>query len=195
MGKSIDSTSQLIDRMDGLAERRQRVTLRDLYELVGPRSFGPWMLLAGLIVVAPVVGDIPGVPTATGILVGLVAGQMLFGRSQFWLPNWMLKRSVTSGKLRKALSWLRKPGKWADSVVHPRLTSLVSATGARVVAGMCLGIALMMPFMEVVPFSANLAGLALVAFGLALVAHDGVVGIIAGVSTLATMFLVIRGLL
>lgn len=195
MGKSIDSTSQLIDRMDGLAERRKRVTLRDLYELVGPRSFGPWMLLAGLIVVAPVVGDIPGVPTATGILVGLVAGQMLFGRSQFWLPDWMLKRSVPSGKLRKALSWLRKPAQWADSVVNPRLTYLVSATGARVVAGLCLGIALMLPFMEVVPFSANLAGLALVAFGLALVAHDGVVGIIAGVSTVATMFVVIRGLL
>ncbi len=195
MAKAIDSTSQLIERMDGLAQRRQKVTLRALYELVGPRSFGPWMLLAGLIVVAPVVGDIPGVPTSTGILILLVAGQMLIGRSEFWLPNWMLKRSVASGKLRKALSWLRKPAKWADSVVHPRLTYLVSAGGARVVAALCVLIALMLPFMEVVPFSANLAGLALVAFGLSLVAHDGVVAIVAGISTLATAFVVVKGLL
>jgi hypothetical protein len=35
------------------------------------------------------------------------------------------------------------------------------------------------PVMEFVPFSANLAGAALTAFGLALVAHDGVFGLIA----------------
>ena len=48
-----------------------------------------------------------------------------------------------------------------------------------------------MPFMEVVPFSANLAGAALAAFGLALVARDGLLALIAFLITAATAGLLI----
>ena len=39
-------------------------------------------------------------------------------------------------------------------------------------------VALAMLGMEVVPFSANLAGIALTAFGLAVVAHDGLLALV-----------------
>jgi hypothetical protein len=52
-----------------------------------------------------------------------------------------------------------------------------------------------MPVMEVVPFSANAAGIALAAFGLALIAHDGVLALIAFVFTVITAGLMIYSLL
>lgn len=40
---------------------------------VGRKSFGPLLLLAGLNMTAPVIGDIPGVPVILGVFVLLVA--------------------------------------------------------------------------------------------------------------------------
>jgi hypothetical protein len=50
----------------------------------------------------------------------------------------------------------------------------------------CIAIALTMPPLEILPFVASLSGAALTAFGLSLVAGDGLLGLIAWVFTLAT---------
>lgn len=76
-----------------------------------------------------------------------------------------------------------------DKWTRRRLTLLVEGKGRLLIALVCIGISLMMPIMEIVPFSANGAGLALSAFGLALISRDGalalaalvVVGLLAGV--------------
>jgi hypothetical protein len=47
------------------------------------------------------------------------------------------------------------------------------------IASLCLLMSLAIPMMEFVPFSATGAGFALVAFGLALVACDGLIELIA----------------
>jgi hypothetical protein len=56
-----------------------------------------------------------------------------------------------------------------------RLPWLTGYIGIRVTALICLLIALAMPPMEFIPFSANGAGLALALLGLGLVARDGLV--------------------
>ena len=52
-----------------------------------------------------------------------------------------------------------------------------------------------MPPMEFVPFSANAAGAVLLAFGLALIARDGVFALVAYVITALTLAWVVQGLL
>lgn len=52
---------------------------------------------------APIIGDIPGVPTLMAIIVLLVAGHLLIGRHQLWL----LERPVARGKGGKAVLWMR----------------------------------------------------------------------------------------
>lgn len=155
------------------------VTLDEILEAVGRRSFGPLLLLAGLVVLAPLVGDIPTVPTIMALLVLLVAVQLLLRRNEFWLPGWLLRRSVERGKIRKAVGWLRRPARWVDRILRPRLKALTGDAGAVGVALACILIALAMPPMEFIPFSANIAGVALAAFGLALVTRDGVVALVA----------------
>jgi hypothetical protein len=56
-------------------------------------------------------------------------------------------------------------------------------------------IALAMPMMEIVPLTANGAGVAIAAFGLALMARDGLIAVIAFAATALTFGGVVYGLL
>ncbi len=182
---------QLIQRMGDASQKDGRVSLEAILKVVGRRAFGPFLLLAGLVTLAPVVGDIPGVPTMMGLLVLLVAGQLLLRREYVWLPKWLLKRSVENEKYLKALEWLKKPARWIDRLLRPRLTYFTQAVGIYVTALLCTVIASAMPAMELVPFSANLAGGALTLFGLALIAHDGLLAALGFASTATIVGLVI----
>lgn len=190
-----ETLGDLLDRIDEAAPDEERVSLDAVVESVGRRSFGPLLLLAGLVTLAPLVGDIPGVPTIMAILVLLTAGQLLLQRDHFWLPRWMLDRSVERSKLERAVDWLRRPVGFMDRWLRPRLQRLVEGIGLRVVALVCVAIAAAMPVMEVVPFSANGAGLALTAFGLALVTRDGLLALLAFLVTGGTLALVALQLL
>jgi hypothetical protein len=70
----------------------------------------------------------------------------------------------------------------------------VNGTAKYVIAIVCIFIALMLPFMEVVPFSANAGGLAIVAFGLALIASDGLLSLFSFILTGLTAWLIIANL-
>ncbi|UYG00417.1 MULTISPECIES: exopolysaccharide biosynthesis protein [unclassified Halomonas] len=169
------SLTELLDALDQMENEKTRVSVEDIVDAVGRRSFGPMLLVAGLIVLAPVVGDIPGVPTLMAALVLLTSSQLLFGRRFFWLPRWLLNRSVSRKGFDKALRWMRKPGRWVDGLMGVRLAWMSGYLGMRATALACALIALAMPPMEFVPFSANGAGLALTLYGLGLVARDGLV--------------------
>ncbi|MCK0746027.1 exopolysaccharide biosynthesis protein [Chromohalobacter nigrandesensis] len=178
----------LLERI-GQVHRRddERVQLGDMLTAVGQGSFGTLLLVPGVITLLPLVGDIPGVPTLMAILVLLVAGQLLIGRRTFWLPRWLLKRSVSRAKLDKAVAWMRKPARAIDRLLKPRLVWLTQRAGTYLVALFCFFIALAMPLMEVVPFSANGAGLALMMFGLSLMANDGLWALLALILTGGTV--------
>jgi hypothetical protein len=192
--QKLTNLEQLLDQINKAANDGERVSLDAILQKVGRRSFGPVLLLASLVMLAPIIGDIPGVPTIMGVLVVLTAGQLLFRREGFWLPRWLLKRSVAQDKLCKALGWLRSPAKYIDRLVRPRLTMFVQGAGMYVIAIVCIVIAAATPAMEMVPFSANGAGAALTAFGLALIAHDGLLALLAFVFTTVTLGVVVYSL-
>lgn len=168
------SLQELLKRIEQAAEpEQQRVPLGTITERIGHRSFGALLLLAGLITLAPFVGDIPGIPTLMGVLVILVSGQMLLGREAIWLPDWLMRRSVSADRVRKASDWARKPARIIDRLLRPRLGLLLRGPGRWIAATACLLVGLALPPMELIPFSANLGGAALTGLGLALTADDG----------------------
>ncbi len=195
MSGRASSIEQLLDQIDEVRENESSISLDEVLDAIGRRSFGPLLIVAGLIVLAPILGDIPGMATVMGIFVALVAGQIVFGRDHIWLPQWMLDRSIKTAKLDKPLRWLRKPARWADGLTQTRLRALTSGVAVRVVAGVCLLLAFIMPLMEVVPFSANAGGLVLMLFGLALIAGDGLMALIGSVFTVVTVGLIAWSLL
>ncbi|MFO7554984.1 MAG: exopolysaccharide biosynthesis protein [Desulfobacterales bacterium] len=195
MGQEINNLEQLLDQIYRAAKNREEVSLGAVIQEIGSRSFGPLLLTAGLITLTPVIGDIPGVPTIMGILILLSSGQLLFRRKHFWMPSWLLERSVAQNKLTASLKRLRPAGRFVDRFLRPRLTALTRGTGIYFIAASCVGIAAAMPVMEVVPFSANIAGIALTAFGLSLITHDGLLALLAFLFTFITFGIVIYNLI
>ena len=172
------SLQELLGHISRTAHHRKRVSLNLILRAVGRRSFAPLLLLVGITLFSPLSG-VPGVPTLMAILILLTTMQLLLRRQHFWLPQWLLRRSISKKKLQRALQWLQKPSQVIDRWLHPRLVFLVRRTGTFFIALICTAIALALPIMEFVPFSATIAGAALTAFGLALIAHDGLLAILA----------------
>ena len=157
---------------------------------IGSRSFGPLLLLVGIVLVSPLSG-IPGMATSMAALLLLIAVQMLFRREYFWLPRWLLARSIARTKFCKAIEWLQAPARSIDHWLHPRLLFFVDGFSKYMVAIFCILIAAGMPIMELVPFSATTAGVAVATFGLSLISHDGLLALLAFLSTALTLGLVI----
>lgn len=192
-GKAKDLTGVLdaIEQSEGV----RRVKVEAVMDAIGRRAFGPLLVLAALVVLAPGVGDIPGIPTTVALFTLLVTVQIVIGREELWLPRWLLARSVSRSKLTKAVRWLRKPAGWVDKLLRPRLGVLVRGTGSRILAAIALGFAMVMPMTEVVPFSANLAGVILLSFGLAVIAEDGVMALVGIAATAGALTFLATALL
>lgn len=177
----LTNVEDLLDRLGEAAADRERVSVEVVVEAIGRRSFAPTLLVTGLIMLAPGPADLPGVPVILGLLVILTAGQLIVGRHHFWLPRWMLSRNIASETLQRVINWLRRPARHVDRLLRRRLVFL---THDWAVALPCIGVALLTPVLEFIPFSANVAGAALTAFGLSLLAHDGLLALLAFTATL-----------
>ena len=189
--KSLD---ELLDRLEEPVVHEGHTNVRTLMETVGQPSFGPVLAVIGLAGVTPISG-IPTVPTLLAVCAILVAIQLVFGRKHFWLPRFMLDRQVTRGRLRASTRLARKPARVVDRVIKPRLTFLTGGLANRLVALVVVLIACAVPPLELVPFAAALPSLAILAFGLGLIARDGLLVTIALLISGTSLFLVGQKLL
>ena len=192
--KDPGNLQELLERIHSHSESRAQVSVHDILLAVGERSFGPVVLVAGLIIVAPLIGDIPGVPTLMALLVLLTLGQRLFQRHTIWLPGKLSRRSLSRDKLLRGLRWARRPAAFVDRWTRPRLPWLVSGVGQYLMAIVCMAVALATPLMELIPFSATGGGLALAAFGLSIVAKDGLLALVALAVTGGTGWFILANL-
>ncbi|MGA0604541.1 exopolysaccharide biosynthesis protein [Phenylobacterium sp. VNQ135] len=184
----------LLDDLNEVARRAgPKVSVEEIYCAVGERSFGPLLLLAGLLGMTPV-SAIPGAPTALAIMTLLIAGQLLFGRKTLWLPRRLLRLSVPAGKLQSTVKVARRPARVVDRIVRPRLAFLTGGLADRIVAAACMVVALAVPPLELLPFVAFVPATAIAAFGLGLVARDGLLILVAFMASAGTLLLIARQL-
>lgn len=189
----VKNLEELLDQLERAAGTDySRITVEEIISAVGTRSFAPLLLLVGVLIASPLSG-IPLFPTLSAIIVALVSAQMLAGRKHFWLPPWLLHRTVPRERMRAATRWLRPTARFIDRLLKPRLALLVTGPATVVIAIFCLIIATGMPLLELVPFSSSLAGTALGVFGLSLVSRDGLLALIAYITAAATLWLAIYG--
>lgn len=156
----------------------KEISVRDLRDIVGTRSFAPFLLMVSLIGFTPI-GGIPGVPTILATIVVLAASQLILGFNSLWLPTFVLDRMIDGQKLEKSAKSLRPFARMIDKVIRPRLTVLTNRPFLYVAALLCILIAVTVPPLELVPFVDLPLWAALVAFSLALAAHDGLLMIFA----------------
>ena len=155
-----------------------KVSVDEIVETFGQRSFGPLLLLCGLLGMTPV-SAIPTAPTILAVITILIAGQMVFGRKTVWIPRFIGKLAVKAERVTKAVKVSRKPVHVVDRVVCPRLLVLTTPLADRLVAAACVLVALCVPPLELLPFAAFVPALAIFTFGVGLVGRDGLVVLIA----------------
>jgi hypothetical protein len=153
------------------------------------RAFGVLFLLFGIPNCLPMP---PGIPVVCGIIVALIAAQMVIGRDQLWLPSFLASKSFKRKDLKRIVErsapWIRR----LERIAKPRLHIFADARSRRIigVVGVILGLALVLP----IPIIGNIPlGIPICILGLGLVERDGAI-ILAGYAATALGLAITAGL-
>ncbi len=167
----------ILDDIENLAEDKGKVDVKSLLESFEARSFGPVLVLLGVLSMSPL-GAIPGVPILFAAMVILWAGQILIGRSHPWTPEFLHSIEISEDQLGTFRDKAEPATEFVDSWVKPRLTWAVGDVSEYLIAGLSIALALLMIPLELVPFAVAIPAGALVLLGLALTAKDGILTMI-----------------
>lgn len=170
--------SNLEDVLDEIATKcdhddtPESLTLDEILDSVGRRSYGPLLLVIGLFTISPAT-VIPGMTWFAAGLTLLVAGQMAVGMPRIWLPRKALQEELPRDAVRSGIEKSRVAAKAIDKLLKPRLMLLSRPPFVNLVALMVIFAALITFPLSLIPLAPLAPGLAVVFFGLGMVARDG----------------------
>lgn len=154
--------------------RGDRVTLDDILSLAGERIFGFLFVLLALPSALPI--PAPGYSVPFGVLLFLLAVQLITGARTPWFPERFRRQSLelkqVQGVLKAGLPWLRR----IEALSRPRLTPVCTSLPGRVVIG--LAIALMSISMMIpIPLTNTLPAMGIFVTGFGLLDDDGAISL------------------
>lgn len=164
------------------------VSLGDVVAALEDRGFGPVMLAPALIAMVPS-GAIPGVPSACGLLIFLVAVQLVFGKRHPWLPKKLRQIAFPRQKFQSGIERIMPAARWIDRFLRPRLKFLTDWPVSRVMAGICALLGLSMIPLELIPLATAGPAASIVLASLALSTRDGVLVVISAAVLMVTAIL------
>jgi hypothetical protein len=192
--ETIHSVCGILAVLRRTADAHDKVTIGNVLDAIGDRSYGPTLLIPALIEITPI-GGVPGAPSFLAVFIGLVAGQLLLDKDHLWLPQFIQKRSVAGTRLHKAADRLGPVAARLDRWFHGRMTRFVKQPWPRIAAAIVILLCLTVPPLELVPFGSTAPMLAVAAVGMALMVRDGLLMIAATGIALAAVFIAAASLL
>jgi hypothetical protein len=163
--------------------RGETITIREIVEAFGDRAFGFVLILFSLpnCVPAP-----PGVAGIVGTPVLIFGIQMMLGHHRPWLPDFILRRSISVAKFKAVIDVAEPRMKKLESVCRPRLTALFGPWGDRFVGlfAFLAAVSVLIPF----PGTNFPPSIALVIVSIAVMEEDGyflIGGVLIGLAGLA----------
>lgn len=169
----------------------ETVSVGDLLNAVGRRSYGPVLLLLGFIAISPLT-IIPGANVLVALITLIFAGQMVVGRHHPWIPKKALEFSFPRKHLIAGVAMADKYVAQIDRFLKPRQTFLTRSPFVQLVALACVGAALVTLPLSFVPLGPVVPSLAVLLFGLAITARDGFVIVLAGASLAGACYVLMR---
>lgn len=163
--------SDVLDRLESSA-RGESITVQEVVERLGHKSFAALMLIFALISTSPA-SAIPGITATVAVIVCILVVQMILGRECVWLPQFISRRRMSTEKLCKGIGWLRRPVSFVERFLNARLTFLLHRPWLYLPLVLILVLTLLMPFMEVIPTSGPIASAAIAFFAAGLLTRDG----------------------
>lgn len=163
---------KIVDDIDRLSVH-ETVRIRDMVEEFGQATFIPLLMVPALLVVSPLSG-IPLFSSVCGLTIALIASQLLIGRKRLWLPDFLLRREIKGDRAHGAIGKIRKFAGFLDRHAHQRLSFLVNPPLNKLGQMMTMLCGLAMPFLELVPFTSSILGVAVVLFSVGFLTRDGI---------------------
>lgn len=150
------------------------VTLNELLTLGGERTFGFLFVLLSLPSALPI--PAPGYSIPFGIVMLLLAVQLIIGRQKPWLPEgWMAKgfdRTKVEGFITKGLPWLQR----IEAVSRPRLSMICTSPVGRLVLGVAIAL-MSMCMMIPIPGTNTVPAIGIFVIGFGLLDDDGAISL------------------
>lgn len=152
------------------------VRLRDLFNEMGDRAFGPTLLLCALPEALPL--PIAGISALVAIPLLLVSGQLVLGFQQPWLPDLLLDQPFNREQCEQVISGAIPFLEKLEGFVQPRWSFFTSPEAERCVGVilLTLGFIIALP----IPFGNMLPAIAIVLICLGLIEKDGLIIAISG---------------
>jgi hypothetical protein len=142
------------------------LTLGEIRDRLDERGFGLLILILSIPCLVPA---LYGVPQVIGVPIILLAGQLLVGMKEPWLPAGLLARRCPQAWLDRMADFAEKRMGWFERFSRPRLAVLATGWGERFAALFMIlaTVTIVLPLVNTVPSVA----LALLAVGL--IQRDG----------------------
>jgi hypothetical protein len=155
-------------------ERPSKVTLTEVLQLAGERIFGFLFVILALPSALPV--PAPGYSTPFGLVLFLLAVQLIAGAKLPWLPQKISSQPIeikqVQGVVKAGLPWLRR----IELLSRPRLSYICTSLPGRVTIGIAIalmGISMMIP----IPGTNTLPAMGIFVTGFGLMEDDGAISL------------------
>ncbi|MCK0139241.1 exopolysaccharide biosynthesis protein [Aliiroseovarius sp. F47248L] len=188
----VDPDNQIAEIVDTLLDLRDQKgrSIGAMIDHLGVASFTPILLFVSLVIVTPLSG-VPGLSSVCGLLISIVSAQLLLGRQQLWLPDYILRRHMPGQKLHTALSSLEGPMRWVQNVTTRRMAVLTLPPFSYLLYSVCFLCGAAMPFLELVPMTSSLLAAVVALLSISLISKDGVFALLGLTGLVTTAVLVI----
>ena len=154
---------------------RETVSVSDVLQAVGERSFGALLVLFAMPNV--LAGVLPGLSVVLGVPLMLLSLQLLVAADRPWLParvlRFELRRTDLASLVARTVPYLRR----LERALRPRLLLLTGPWAERLAGAACLVLSFMV-FLPI-PFANLLPAAGILLFGLAMLERDGLVALVA----------------
>ena len=162
------------------------LTLHEIRDRLDERAYGLLILLLSIPCLVP---GLYGVPQVVGLIVILLAGQMLVGREEPWLPRWFLNLRYKGAWLKAMADFAESKLGWIDRLSRPRLRRFADGPGEKLAAVFMILATLTI----VMPLTNTIPSVALALLSVGLIQRDGLF-VLAGCAV-TTVWLTILGAL
>ncbi|MGB7417136.1 MAG: exopolysaccharide biosynthesis protein [Thermosynechococcaceae cyanobacterium] len=156
------------------AERGPTVTLQDVLAIAGERVFGFLFVLLSLPSALPV--PAPGYSVPFGIVLFLLAAQLVIGAQQPWVPqrfaNYEMPLPKVQSLLKAGLPWLKR----IEAIARPRLLPVCTTTVGRIVLGCAIAV-MAISMMIPIPGTNTLPAMGIFVTGFGLLEDDGAISL------------------
>jgi hypothetical protein len=155
-------------------ERPSNVSLAEILLLAKERIFGFLLVILSLPSALPI--PAPGYSVPFGVLIFLLAVQLIVGAKTPWLPqkmmNYPIKLQTVQGFLKKGIPWLQR----IEAIARPRLSYICTTLPGRVTIGSAIAlmaISMMIP----IPGTNTLPAMGIFVTGFGLLEDDGAISL------------------